>query len=68
MKRLLLLGIFCIGSMSGMHADNGAKGKKYNHTARSYMTPVTTQYGFNDLYSSLLRITPLMVHGLIPGQ
>lgn len=50
MKRLLLLGIFCVGSMSGMHADNGAKGKKAKTSVRTSNDTSYNESGFNDLF------------------
>ncbi|MBS1598978.1 MAG: lytic transglycosylase domain-containing protein [Bacteroidetes bacterium] len=50
MKRLLLLGILCIGSISGMHADNGAKGKKAKSSIRSGNDTSYNESGFNDLF------------------
>jgi len=50
MKRLLLLGILCIGSMSGMHADNGAKGKKAKTSVRTSNDTSYNESGFNDLF------------------
>jgi len=52
MKRLLLLGIFCIGSMAGMHADNGAKGKKSKTSIHSGTDTSYNEAGFNDLFIS----------------
>jgi membrane-bound lytic murein transglycosylase D len=50
MKRLLLLGILCIGSMSGMHADNGAKGKKAKPSIRASNDTSYNESGFNNLF------------------
>jgi len=50
MKRLLLLGIFCIGSIYGMLADNGAKSKKAKPTVRSANDTSYNASGFNDLF------------------
>jgi membrane-bound lytic murein transglycosylase D len=48
MKRLLLLSILCIGSLSVIQADNGAKGKK--STASLQKGTDTAYSGFHDLF------------------
>ncbi|HTQ67007.1 MAG TPA: lytic transglycosylase domain-containing protein [Puia sp.] len=50
MKRLLLLGVLCIGSLSVIQADNGAKGKKSTSTLHEGID--TTYAGFRDLFIS----------------
>ncbi|HTS43825.1 MAG TPA: lytic transglycosylase domain-containing protein [Puia sp.] len=51
MKRLLLLGILCIGSMYGMHADNGTKAKKAKPVLHQSVTDTSySEDGFKDLF------------------